>query len=518
MLRANYGTCFLHMAVFTLSFLAIAAGSTAFVSIPATCEAKPAATPSISPQTQNCLGCHTSVTPGIVKDWETSRHSQVMVGEAITKPTLQRRVSANSPPVALRDHVVGCYECHSQNTNKHKDSFEHFGYRINVIVSPPDCAICHSVEVSQYEGSKKANAYGNLMKNPVYHELVSTIDGVKKIDDEKILSEPPSEDALNESCLGCHGTIVRVAGTETIHSDMGDVVVPKLTNWPNQGVGRINPDGSRGACTGCHARHSFSIEVARKPYTCAQCHLEPDVPAWEVYRESKHGTLFLSKGDKWNMEEVPWVVGKDFTAPTCAVCHNALLTLPDGSVIAQRTHDFGSRLWVRLFGLIYSHPQPKSGDTTIIKNADGLPLPTTFSGHAASSYLIDSTEQARRLAAMEAICRSCHSTPWTTSHFSHLETVIHETDAMTEAATKLVSRAWEKGVEDKTNPFDEEIEKMWVEQWLFFANTMRYSSAMTGAPDYQAFKHGWWDMSKNLRHMQGMIELKTKDKDDGDQE
>jgi hydroxylamine dehydrogenase len=501
---------FLKMAVSSVfSFLVMTAVTLVAFSIPAHCEEKHAATPSVSSQTEECLECHTIVTPGIVKDWETSRHSRVTVGEALTRPALQRRVSAENPPAALRDHVVGCYECHSQNTDKHKDSFDHFGYRINVIVSPPDCATCHPVEVSQYKDSKKANAYGNLMNNPVYHELVATVNGVKKIDGNQILSEPPSEDALNESCLGCHGTVVGVAGTETIHSDMGDVVVPKLTNWPNQGVGRINPDGSKGSCTGCHARHSFSIEVARKPYTCAQCHLEPDVPAWEVYRESKHGILFMSKGDKWNMEDVPWVVGKDFKAPTCATCHNALLISPDGSVIAQRTHDFGSRLWVRLFGLIYSHPQPKSGDTTIIKNADGMPLPTTFAGEPAASYLINPAEQAKRLASMEAICQSCHSTPWTTGHFAHLKTVIHETDEMTKAATQLVSRAWEKGIEDKTNPFDEEIEKMWVEQWLFFSNTMRYSSAMTGAPDYQAFKHGWWDLSKNLQHMEDMIELKT---------
>jgi hydroxylamine dehydrogenase len=508
-MKTSSGTCFLHFAVSTYFTFVLTTVGLTVVSIPAYGKAKTVAVPSVSSQTQDCLDCHTSVTPGIVKDWETSRHSRVMVGDAIKKPPLQRRVSADNPPAALREHVVGCYECHSRNTDKHKDSFDHFGYRINVIVSPSDCATCHPAEVSQYEESKKADAYGNLMKNPVYHELVSTIDGMKKIDGNKIVSAAPSDDALNESCLGCHGTVVQVAGTETIQSDMGDAVVPKLTNWPNQGVGRINPDGSKGSCTSCHARHSFSIEVARKPYTCAQCHLEPDVPAWEVYRESKHGIMFMSKGDKWNMEDVPWVVGKDFKAPTCATCHNALLTAPDGSVIARRSHDFGSRLWVRLFGLIYSHPQPKSGDTTIIKNTEGLPLPTTFAGEAASAFLIDSAEQSKRLAGMEAICRSCHSTPWTTGHFAHLETVVHETDGMTQAATQLVSQAWKKGIQDKTNPFDEEIEKMWVEQWLFFSNTMRYSSAMTGAPDYQAFKHGWWDMSKNLQQMKDLIDMKT---------
>lgn len=464
---------------------------------------------SISTQTQDCIGCHSSVTPGIVQDWKTSRHSHVRLADALLKTANERRASVDSPPPGLRDYVVGCYECHAQNSQIHKDSFDHFGYRINVVVSPNDCATCHPAEVSQYEGSKKANAYGNLMENPLYHELVSTIDGVKKIEGDKIVSEKPSGTALNESCLGCHGTVVNVVGTDTVHNDVGDAIVPKLSNWPNQGVGRINPDGSKGSCTACHARHSFSIEVARMPYTCAECHLEPDVPAWDVYRESKHGNLFLSKGSKWIMDDVPWVVGKDFQAPTCAACHNSLLLSPDGTVIAQRTHDFGSRLWVRLFGLIYSHPQPKSGNTTIIRNADGIPLPTTFIGQPASVYLIDASEQASRQESMEAVCKSCHSTLWTVGHFAHLDTIINETDMMTVAATQLASKSWKSGIEDSSNPFDEEIEMMWIEQWLFFANTMRYSAAMTGAPDYEAFKHGWWDMSKNLQHMKDMMELKT---------
>jgi hydroxylamine dehydrogenase len=464
---------------------------------------------SISSESQDCIDCHSGVTPGIVEDWETSLHSQSIVGTAMMKPAIQRRISADSVSADLRSHVVGCFECHSRNADKHKDSFEHFGYRIHVIVTPDDCSTCHPGEVFKYEESKKANAYANLMENSLYRKLVYTVDGMSRIKGDKIVTGNPSGTSLNESCLGCHGSVVSVTGTDTIHSSIGDVVVPKFSNWPNQGVGRINPDGSKGSCTACHPRHSFSIAIARKPYTCAQCHLEPDVPAWEVYSESKHGNIFLSKGADWNMTDVPWVVGKDFQAPTCASCHNSLLVSEDGTVIAQRTHDFGSRLWVRLFGLIYSHPQPKLGNTTIIKNQDGLPLPTAFDGRVASMYLIDSAQQVERLTAMETICKSCHSSPWVEGHFDELDTVVHESDGMTKAATEVVERAWHEGVEDPSNPFDESVEKMWIEQWLFYANTMRYSSAMTGAPDYQAFKHGWWDMQKILREMKDMVNLKS---------
>ncbi len=462
----------------------------------------------LSPQTQACIGCHNMFTPGIVEDWRSSRHSRTVPSEAMKKPLLQRRISAESVPGEVSGYVVGCFECHSRNPQNHKDNFEHMGFRINVVVSPGDCNTCHPLEVGQYAPSKKANAVKNLLSNPVYHTLVDASTGVQKLENRKLISAKPSESTLHETCLGCHGTTVEFKGMKKVLTKMGEISVPDLTNWPNQGVGRENPDGTQGACTACHPRHAFSIEVARKPYTCGQCHHEPDVPAWNVYEESKHGNIFHSKNHEWDFDPVPWVVGKDFKTPTCSVCHNSLIAKPDGEVVAERSHDFGSRLWVRLFGLIYSHAQPKSGDTSIIRNKDGLPLPTTFTGEPASGYLIDTAEQEKRLDRIKSICFACHTTDWTNGHFRKLAATIRETDEMVRTSTILMTEAWDKGVADKTNPFDEPIEKMWVRQWLFYANTIRYSSAMTGAPDYTSFKLGWWELSDNLRQMKDAIDMK----------
>jgi hypothetical protein len=173
-------------------------------------------------------------------------------------------------------------------------------------------------------------------------------------------------------------------------------------------------------------------------------------------------------------------------------------------VVVNRTHDFGSRLWVRLFGLIYSHPQPKTGDTTVIRNADGLPLPTTFAGVPASDFLIDAAEQQRRRTEMGRLCITCHSTSWTNSHFDKLDRTVAETNQMVQAATQLVAHAWQNGLADQTNPFDEEIELAWTRQWLFYANSVRYASAM-GGPDYASFKNGWWSLTENLRQMEGWL-------------
>ena len=466
-------------------------------------------TEGLSPSTQACIACHSQYTPGIVHDWMSSRHASTISAEAMKKPELELRISAKSLPEELSTYKVGCYECHSLNPKNHKDNFEHMGFRINVVVSPEDCRTCHPKEVTQFSGSKKANAIKNLMENSSYHAMVREMTGVKRLVKGTLITEKPTESTLHESCLGCHGTIVDVKRMKQITTPSGDIMVPDLTNWPNQGVGRKNPDGSFGACTACHPRHSFSIEVARQPYTCAQCHLEPDVPSWDVYKESKHGNIFFSKGGTWHLDAVPWTAGKDFTAPTCATCHNSLIVAPTGAIIAERTHDFGSRLWVRLFGLIYSHAQPVSGDTTVIRNTDNQPLPTTYDGFPASKYLIDAGEQRARLGRMKAICNACHNTDWINGHFARLADTIRETDMMTRTATDLMLDAWNSGLEDKSNPYDESIEQRWIKQWLFYANSIRYASAMTGAPDYASFKLGWWEMTNNLVEMQELIELKA---------
>ena len=465
--------------------------------------------PPISKQTQECLNCHSMYHPGLVQDWLHSRHSQVTPSQAMTNKPKERRISSETIPDPLKGVVVGCYECHSLNATNHTDNFEHMDFRINVVVSPRDCQVCHAVEAQEFAGSKKAHAAGNLRNNPTYHELVDAITSRAELKDGKLRVVGSSEQTRNETCYGCHGTRVEVAGTRTNATDLGPVVVPSLSNWPNQGVGRVNPDGSLGACTTCHARHAFSIEVARKPFTCSQCHKGPDVPAWEVYLESKHGNIFNSQERAWNWDRVPWRVGQDFQAPTCAACHNALLTSPDGDVIAPRTHDFGARLWVRLFGLPYSHPQPKSGDTSIIRNKDRQPLPTAFTGEPAAEFLVDAKEQALRQGVMKGVCRSCHNQDWVAGHFDKLSNTILETDQMTRSATELMQKAWAQGLADPGNPFDEPIERRWTKQWLYYASSIRMGSAMMSA-NHTTFETGWVDLTTGLREMEEWIDSKRK--------
>ncbi len=462
--------------------------------------------PATSEATQDCLGCHEDETPGIVADWLSSRHAMMSVNEALKKPAVSRRVSAASVPDSLSSVAVGCFECHGLNPDRHADNFDHNDYKINTIVTPPDCRTCHPVEVDQFSRSKKANAIANLEKNPLFHQLTNTVTGQKDLENGILTVKGIASMSKKKSCFGCHGTHVTVKGKKTVETEFDEVQVPDLTNWPNQGVGRHNPDGSFGACAACHPRHSFSIEIARKPYTCAQCHLAPDVPAWEVYKESKHGNIFLSRSEKYNWTHVPWRPGEDFKTPTCSTCHNALLVDKEGDPIVERTHDFGSRLWIRILGLPYTHPQPRDGATFKIRNADGIPLPVSFAGKPASPYLISGAEQKTRQQQMIKVCGSCHSTNWNNRFFAQMDATNREVDRMIKTATQLLQTAWEKGLADPSNPFDEELELVWVRQWLFYGSTIRYGAAMSG-PDYIGFKYGWWNLTENLLNLEKLVKV-----------
>ncbi len=109
---------------------------------------------------------------------------------------------------------------------------------------------------------------------------------------------------------------------------------------------------------------------------------------------------------------------------------------------------------------------------------------------------------------MKKLCQTCHSSNWANGHFAKFEKSNAETDSMVLAATGLMSMAWQKKLADKANPFDEALEQKWVKQWLFYANSVRYSSAMAG-PDYATFENGWWDLTRNLEEMRHDIDQRA---------
>ncbi len=466
----------------------------------------------VSEATQACIECHQILHPGIVQGWLKSRHSQITPAGAMAVKGLALKVSGKEVPEELKTTVVGCAECHTLRPKDHADTFEHNGYEIHIVVSPGDCRTCHTEEADQYSRNIMAHAYRNLADNKMFNDLERSILGGLERRGGKLVIQPAESSTRAEACYHCHGTRLKVNGTQTRDTELaGELQFPKIDGWPNQGVGRVNLDGTLGSCAACHTRHEFSIETARKPYTCKQCHVGPDVPAFKVYEASKHGNLFSTHGKDWEFKEVPWVIGKDFTAPTCAVCHVSLLVNTEGEVVARRSHQMNDRLPWRMFGLVTAHPHPIEPDTTLIRNKSGQPLPTDFDGGFATAYLIPKEEMDKRRGALQAVCLSCHGTSWVEGHWARFEATIRETNAKTLSATRILSDIWAAGYAvgpaKGGSPFDEAVERRWADTWLIYANTVRFASAMGCGGDYGVFADGRYELNKAVTDLNEWLNL-----------
>jgi hypothetical protein len=470
----------------------------------------------ISGDSEGCIDCHSIYHPGVVSGWKKSRHARITPGEAMAVKGLALKLSSKNVPDELKDSVVGCAECHTLRPEAHKDTFDHNGYDVHVVVSPKDCATCHADEAAQYDRNLMARAHENLVNNDVYKLLIQSINDTPVYDRGKLVMKPSNAATDMESCLYCHGTRLKVAGTETRETGEGEMAFPMIQGWPNQGTGRINLDDSRGSCSACHTRHQFSIEMARKPYTCKECHVGPDVPAFKVYAASKHGNIFSAHQKEWNFKPVPWTVGQDFTAPTCAACHISLLANTEGEVVIKRSHEVKDRLAYRIFGLIYAHPHPIDADTTKIRNKDGLALPTDFGGGYAEVYLRDEAGREGARKRIQSSCLSCHDQSWVRGHWERFENTIKETNLKTLTATRIMTEIWKggyaQGLANGGSPFDEFIEKRWSDGWLFYSNSIRFASAMGGGGDYGVFAEGRYDFSKNIQQLKDWFESHRKTK------
>ena len=468
----------------------------------------------LSEASGECLACHEMLHAGIVAGWQASRHARITPGDGLAVDRLARRVSSETISEGLRGVAVGCAECHTLRPDQHADSFDHNGYSVHVVVSPDDCATCHAIEAEQYSANIMAHAYGNFVDNALYQDLERHLLGQPTWNDGDLDFAVPTASAEAQACLHCHGTRLAVSGTVQRDTDLGEMSFPVISGWPNQGVGRINLDGSMGSCSSCHPRHGFAIEVARQPYTCKQCHTGPDVPVFKVYSASKHGNIFSTEKTRWDFSAVPWAIGADFAAPTCAACHVSLLVGAGGEVVAERSHQMNDRIASRIFGLIYSHPHPKSPATHVIRNKDGLPLPTALDGTPAAEYLIDADEQATRRQRMEAICLNCHDRSWVEGHFTRYEETRAATNAATLECTKILGEIWQRGFAAGpaagASPFDEAIEQKWMDVWLFHANTIRFASAMAGGGDYAVFANGTYELANVAKQLEEWLALRIR--------
>ncbi|HTP12167.1 MAG TPA: multiheme c-type cytochrome [Bacteroidota bacterium] len=354
----------------------------------------------VSKEAKECIACHQELSPAFVHEWQISTHAK---------------------------KGVDCYSCHRAEKSD-PDAMDHNGFTIAVLVTPKDCGRCHAREVAEMTGSHHAMA-GDIL-NSLDNYLGEVLGG---------------SEAVAVGCQQCHGSQVNVLANGTLD----------VNSWPNTGIGRINPDGSKGSCSACHTRHRFSKAQAREPQTCGKCHLGPDHPQIEVYQESKHGILYEANKAALNLEHSPWIVGKDYTAaPTCATCH--MSATPSQAV----THDVGTRISWTLRPAISK------------KQADA----------------------DKRRDAMKDVCNNCHSIPFNEGfyqQFDHLVSLYDEKFARPATAIRedLIAAGRITAAD-----FDDKLDWIYYELWHHEGRRARHGAAMSG-PDY-AWWHGMYEVAK----------------------
>ncbi|MCP4572294.1 MAG: hypothetical protein GY838_08060 [bacterium] len=352
-----------------------------------------------------CMTCHKEKSLGLYNQWYDSEHAK---------------------------HNVTCIDCHAAAQGD-ADGFMHEGALIATLVTPYDCGKCHEKEAKEVGDSYHAHA-GEILD---------------------------SKDAYLAHAAG--GAPVAIAGCESCHG--GKMLIdPNSPNklhrlsWPNSGIGRLNPDGSKGACTACHTRHAFSVKQARQPEACSKCHLGPDHPQKEVYEESKHGNAYYTNQEKMNLEAKRWIVGLDyFEAPTCATCH---MSATSNQAV---THDVGMRISWTL-----RPPVSKTKDNWEAKRDN-----------------------------MKDVCTNCHGKTFVDGHYAQLDGLVHlYNEKFAKPGAALHKLAKEKKLGDGTANFSNKYEWIWWEIWHHEGRRARHGAAMMG-PDY-TWWHGIYEVAQHF--------------------
>lgn len=382
---------------------------------------------------QICIECHTKESPGIVQEWKKSEHFK---------------------------EKVDCYDCHKgkegdKGVISHEKDKSGKPMFVTTIVSPKTCATCHEKEVKQQQRSHHAKG----------GQILASLDNIMG----EVIGGPQ---AVNAGCRQCHGGEVKTdpsSGEATYET------------WPNTGIGRLNPDGSLGSCSACHARHRFSSAQARTPDTCGKCHLGPDHPQIEIYNESKHGILYRANEKDMNLTAKKWIPGVNYSAaPTCSTCHM-------GATRTQGvTHDVGERIsWTLRPAISTKLNMVRLANGDEFDQPEGKPLPKIGDEVKGSKVTEILTWEDRR-KMMKNVCFACHSSNVINGHYKQFDDVVDlYNDKFAKPIAAIMKELQEKGYITSA-PFDEKIEWTWWEIWHHEGRRARHGASMNG-PDYT-----WW--------------------------
>jgi hypothetical protein len=362
-----------------------------------------------------CAECHLNTQYSIVHQFEMSEHAR---------------------------RGLNCLDCHQVASGQ--SGTNHNGFVINTGVTPANCRTCHEAIYQQFLHSRHAAASW------------AAVAGDKDFTAEQVTFgeqyQPGGVKRPPHPLAGLEGAAAAKSGCGSCHS-----------------VGRPNADGTIGNCTACHARHTSSVELARLPSTCGQCHLGPDHSQLEIYTESKHGVMFAAQRGLLNLSVTPAkLTTKDMFVPTCATCHMSGI---NGSGI---THDPSERLSYYLYAEV-TKPRP---------------------------------EAARAQAKMQHICLQCHTPPLVNRVYAEAGAVVKATNEKVNTAKAIMEQLRQQGIL-KGNAFDQPIDLKYFDLWHYYGRTAKHGAFMGGADFIQW--HGNYPILQHLIEIRREAEQLTKE-------
>jgi hypothetical protein len=185
----------------------------------------------------------------------------------------------------------------------------------------------------------------------------------------------------------------------------------------------------------------------------------PDHSQIEIWRESRHGVMFVARRDRQELE----VPGAKLTAwnqdtPTCSTCHFSGL----GGV--GSTHDVGQRLSYYLFA-------PVSGQRPNFDVARGQ---------------------------MKAICLQCHASGSVERFYQQADATLQRTNEVVKEAQAIIDGlARDKLV--STTAFTQPIQFLAFDLWHYYGRTAKHGAYMGGA-DFSQW-HGNYELQLKLAEL-----------------
>ena len=407
--------------------------------------------------------------------------------------------SAPPPPAPIRDDVptgvlepetcAGCHErLHPTLVHQFEGSAMGATGRQNPRVDYPQtqmtCANCHGTDHDAIMASKGRvpEAVCATCHQQIYQEHV--------VDAGHTYGPGPGELGINwERNIGVPHYAqmprkVMEMGCDPCHAQAG-ATLPEYWSDEQQKYVDTSSLTYRNGCIACHTRHSFSLAEARKPEACYTCHMGPDHPNYEAYMSSKHGSIYVARGNDWDWNQP--LTEAEWDAPTCAYCH---MMYVDENGERYSSHNMSRKI---IWGMGVQAALGQLEDITLLPE-----------------------NQARRVEMIK-VCMTCHSEDKARGYLESADAHKLAGDALVVEARNVVADLYAEGLVEpgrgqlaagllpgpafSATELPTELAQHWpaglyynvttIEReyfdMFFFSNLKSYKGAFHMSPDY-----AWW--------------------------